>query len=189
MNHIDVSSVLRQTVACDLYSNLVTRSTGAAVRGQIERLLGDFADDGGRALAVIDFSHVSMIDFSCADEVVAKLLMRYAAADAPTDAYFLFRGVTEDHCDAIEAVLERHDLALAVEEQGHVRIMGTVTDDERQAWDATYDLGTANASDVAAAMGTDVSRAADALEALRKRRLVMCVDGGARYVAVGNTVG
>ena len=39
MNHIDISSVLRQTLACDLYSNLVTRRTGAAVRGQIEQLL------------------------------------------------------------------------------------------------------------------------------------------------------
>ena len=64
MNHIDISSVLRQTLACDLYSNLVTRSTGAAVRGQIEQLL---SEAGERALTVIDFSQVSMIDFSCAD--------------------------------------------------------------------------------------------------------------------------
>ena len=41
MNHIDISSVLRQTLACDLYSNLVTRPTGAAVRGQIELLLSE----------------------------------------------------------------------------------------------------------------------------------------------------
>src|SRR3954454_9174874 len=107
LNHIDLSSVLRQTLACDLYSNLVTRPTGAAVRGQIEQMLS-VADS--RALTVIDFSHVSMIDFSCADEVVAKLLIRYSAEDAPRDAYFLFRGVTEDHTDAIEAVLERHHL-------------------------------------------------------------------------------
>ena len=44
MNHIDISSVLRQTLACDLYSNLVTRSTGAAVRDQIELLLGESHD-------------------------------------------------------------------------------------------------------------------------------------------------
>ena len=94
MNHIDISSVLRQTLACDLYSNLVTRSTGAAVRGQIEQLL---MDAGERALTVIDFSQVSMIDLSCADEVVAKLLMRYADDTRPQDAYFLFRGVTEHH--------------------------------------------------------------------------------------------
>ena len=72
MNHIDLSSVLRQTLACDLYSNLVTRPTGAAVRGQIEA--DARATPVARALTVIDFSHVSMIDFSCADEVVAKLL-------------------------------------------------------------------------------------------------------------------
>ena len=76
MHHIDLSSVLRQTLACDLYSNLVTRPTGAAVRTQIELLLGD-PDATTRALTIIDFSQVSMIDFSCADEVVAKLLMRY----------------------------------------------------------------------------------------------------------------
>ena len=75
MNHIDISSVLRQTLECDLYSNLVTRPTGAAVRGQIELLLGETA---GRGLTIIDFSQVSMIDFSCADEVIAKLLIRYA---------------------------------------------------------------------------------------------------------------
>ena len=32
MMHIDLSSVLRQTLSCELYSNLVTRPTGAAVR-------------------------------------------------------------------------------------------------------------------------------------------------------------
>ena len=31
MMHIDVSSVLRQTLSCELYSNLVTRPTGAIV--------------------------------------------------------------------------------------------------------------------------------------------------------------
>src|SRR6476646_8057894 len=92
MNHIDLSSVLRQTVACDLSANLVTRPTGAAVRHQIERLLDDASD---RTLTVIDFSQVSMIDFSCADEVVAKLLIRYSSDTAPRDAYFLFRGVTD----------------------------------------------------------------------------------------------
>ena len=183
MNHIDVSHVLRQTLACDLYSNLVTRSTGAAVRGQIEELLSAVSD---RALTVIDFSQVSMIDFSCADEVVAKLLMRYTSSDSPSDAYFIFRGVTEDHCDAIEAVLERHDLALAVQDGGEVRIMGVLTEDERLAWDATYDLGNAGADDVAVRMGMEIDRAERALDGLCRRRLIMRLDD--RYVIVGGTV-
>src|ERR1700742_3821572 len=39
LSPFDLSRVLRQTLACDLYSNPVPRSTGAAVRGQIEQLL------------------------------------------------------------------------------------------------------------------------------------------------------
>ena len=181
MNHIDLSSVLRQTLACDLYSNLVTRPTGAAVRGQIEQML---SLSGERALTVIDFSQVSMIDFSCADEVVAKLLMRYASDDPPQDAYFLFRGVTEDHSDAIEAVLERHDLVAAMEHDDGVKLLGTLPAEERSAWNAAYALGQASAGDVAVKMGCDVAAAEHALDALCRRRVVMRVD--AEYVVVGN---
>src|SRR5215208_4059847 len=118
INHIDVSMVLRGTV-CDLYSNLVTRSTGAAVRGEIEAQLAELR---GRSVNVIDFSHVTLLDFSCADEIVAKLLLRFgvgagedttrtaetpcAVADdwngtpapaGPREAYFVFRGVSDVH--------------------------------------------------------------------------------------------
>jgi hypothetical protein len=118
-NHIDLGTVLRQTLAANLYSNLVTRPTGAAVRIQIEKLL-DSTRSEERALAVIDFSHVSMIDFSCADEVIAKLLMR---GGEEREAYFVFRGMTDDHWHAVEAVLERHGLALVVESDAGVELV------------------------------------------------------------------
>ena len=184
MNHIDISSVLRQTLECDLYSNLVTRPTGAAVRGQIELLLGETAE---RGLTVIDFSQVSMIDFSCADEVIAKLLIRYCDESRPHDAYFLFRGVTEHHWDAIEAVLERHGLALAIEQDDRVQLMGVLSDVERRAWDATYRLGKVDANDVAAEIDTSVGVAQETLDTLAQRRLLMCADG--EYVAIGRNNG
>ena len=184
MNHIDISSVLHQTLACDLYSNLVTRPTGAAVRGQIELLLNEAAE---RGLTVIDFSQVSMIDFSCADEVVAKLLIRYADESRPRDAYFLFRGVGEHHWDAIEAVLERHGLALAIEHDDGVQLMGVLSDVERRAWDTTYRLGKVDAADVAGEIDVSVVVAQATLDALAQRRLVMCVDG--EYVAIGRNNG
>src|SRR5256885_6609338 len=129
MHHIDLSSVLRQTVACDVYSNLVTRPTGAAVRDQIERLL-DEAND--RTLTVIDFSQVSMIDFSCADEVIAKLLLRYEADNPPREAYFLFRGVTYEHWEAIEAGLVRRGLALVLEQADCRHVVGTLRSEGRR---------------------------------------------------------
>jgi len=184
MMHIDLSSVLRQTVSCELYSNLVTRPTGAAVRAQIEALLADARE---RSLTVIDFSHVGMIDFSCADEVVAKLLLQTTSSGGERgerEAYFLFRGVTDDHWDAIETVLERHRLALVLEtDDGAARIVGTVADGERAAWEKVYELGRTAPADLATALGAEESDAVEVLNTLHRRRLVMRTEEG--YIAVG----
>jgi hypothetical protein len=186
MMHIDVSSVLRQTVSCELYSNLVTRPTGAAVRAQIEALL---ADSRELSLTVIDFSHVGMIDFSCADEVVAKLLLRSVSTErGGREAYFLFRGVTDHHWDAIEQVLERHRLALVLEtDDGAARIMGAVEDDERDAWQKVYELGRTAPAELASVLGGDETGARTVLDELHRRRLVMRTEEG--YVAVGGLGG
>jgi len=180
MNHIDLSSVLRQTVSCDLYSNLVTRPTGAAVRNQIERLLDDTSD---RTLTVIDFSQVSMIDFSCADEVIAKLLLRHEAADSPREAYFLFRGVTEEHWEAIEAVLERRGLALILEQADGIHVVGSLSDEERRAWESLQQLGRATPNELGERLDLPPSDVQRGLDSLRRRRLVMRV--GEDYVVVG----
>ena len=184
MMHIDLSSVLRQTVSCELYSNLVTRPTGAAVRAQIEALLADARE---RSLTVIDFSHVGMIDFSCADEVVAKLLLQTTSSGGERgerEAYFLFRGVTDDHWDAIETVLERHRLALVLEtDDGAARIVGIVGDGERAAWEKVYELGRTAPADLATALGAEESDAVEVLNTLHRRRLVMRTEEG--YIAVG----
>ena len=181
MMHIDVSSVLRQTLSCELYSNLVTRPTGAAVRTQIEALLADSLE---RSLTVIDFSHVGMIDFSCADEVIAKLLLRYVSVErSDREAYFLFRGVTDDHWDAIEHVLERHGLALVMETDDGARVVGIVNDGERVAWEKVYELGRTQPAELANALGSGADDAARVLDGLHRRRLLMRVDDG--YVCVG----
>jgi hypothetical protein len=179
-NHIDLSTVLRQTVSCELYSNLVTRPTGAAVRTEIERLVAEMRE---RSLTIIDFSHVSMIDFSCADEVVAKLLLRYCADRPPRDAYFLFRGLSDHHWDAIEAVLERHGLALAIEQEDGVHVVGVLPDDERRAWETLDRVGQAVPSTLADLLDRAPDDVERSLAELWRRRLVMKVDDG--WVAVG----
>jgi hypothetical protein len=179
MRHIDLSAVLRDTVSCDLYSNLVTRPTGAAVRAQIEALLSE----SDRALAVIDFTHVRMIDFSCADEVVAKLLLGYCDDVSPREAYFIFRGLSDAHWDAIEVVLEQRGLALLVEDANGLEVRGALAAEERRAWDGVRRRGLAAPADIADDIGADDAEAERLLEALRRRRLVMPVDGG--YALVG----
>jgi hypothetical protein len=182
ITHIDLSSVLRRTV-CELYSNLVTRPTGAAVRGEIEQQL---ADARGRTLTVIDFANVGLLDFSCADEVVAKLLLRFATHEAPSEAYFVFRGLSDSHLDAIESVLERHRLALVVQfPGGGADIVGALSDSEREAWRALYERGRIQAADLPGALGGPDGDAEAIVAQLWRRRLVMRLDDG--YVAVGAT--
>ena len=170
IHHIDLSSVLRRTV-CDLYSNLVTRPTGAAVRTAIELQLAEL---GGRTLTVIDFSNVNLLDYSCADEVVAKLLLPYCAEEPPRDAYFVFRGVSEFHLDALDAVLERHGLALVLQvHDGALQLVGDVSEDERRVWDVLTRLGRADARTVAAQVGDEPGAVRRTLDALHRRRVVM----------------
>jgi hypothetical protein len=182
INHIDVSSMLRKSV-CELYSNLVTRPTGAAVRCGIEQELDRIGD---RALTVIDFSHVGLLDFSCADEIVAKLLLQYVSIDAPRrEVYFLFRGISESHMDAIETVLERHNLALVTQHaDGQSRLIGIVDVDQRRAWEVICQLGAGASTDVADATGLSRDEAERMLDTLWRRRLLIRHDNG--YVAVGS---
>ena len=180
INHIDLSTVLRRTV-CDLYSNLVTRPTGAAVRTAIETQLAEL---GGRTVTVIDFSNVGLLDFSCADEVVAKLLLPYCAERPPRDAYFVFRGMSETHLDALEHVLERHRLALVLQgDAGAPTIVGAISNAERLAWDAVLVLGSASRGEVARATSVAEDDAEELLVSLARRRLVMRIDD--QWVAVG----
>ena len=180
INHIDLSTVLRRTV-CDLYSNLVTRPTGAAVRTAIEMQLAEL---GGRTVTVIDFSNVSLLDFSCADEVVAKLLLPYCDDLPPRDAYFVFRGMSETHLDALEHVLERHQLALVLQhDDGVPTIVGAVSPAERKAWQTVIELGGATCDEVARVIGGAVEEAEAMLTILTRRRLMMKLDD--QWIAVG----
>jgi hypothetical protein len=176
ISHIDVSTVLKRSV-CDLYSNLVTRPTGAAVRIGIEHHLDEIGD---KSLAVLDFSHVGLLDFSCADEIVAKLLMQYVSVDIPRrEVYFVFYGMSESHMDAIEAVLERHNLALVTQlADGAAKLIGDVDGEQRRAWEKVCEMGSALPADFAIATGIPSETAERILETLWRRRLIIRQESG-----------
>jgi len=170
---IDVGTVLRGTV-CDLYSNLVTRPTGAAVRTAIERQVHEV---GEPVVTTIDFSQVSLLDFSCADEIVAKLLLRYADDDGPR-GYLLFSGIQEEHLDPIETVLEHHKLALVSWFEGAAELFGCVDQIGRLHWEAVRDVGPVDPLTVSTMLGTAPTESEEILERLRHRRLLMRWDDG-----------
>jgi hypothetical protein len=182
IRRIDLSAVLRRTV-CDLYSNLVTRPTGSAVRRELEATLEEIE---GPSLTIIDFSYVGLLDFSCADEVIGKLLDRYQRVQHKPETYFMLRGLRDDHLEAIECVLERYDLALLVEDpRGTIHVVGQLEDDVRRVWELLVRHGRLARKEFGKATGTDAASAeevARVLQLLHDRRLVM--RSGDDFIAV-----
>jgi hypothetical protein len=179
---IDVASLVRKTVT-SLYSHLVTRPTGRAVRMAIETQL---SGAGVTSLSLIDLSEVTILDFSCADEVVAKLLQRYLGHDTP-DAFFVFKGVSEPHRDQIQVVLERQALvAVAETEPGRFELLGAAADAEGRAWSTLEQRGLVEASDVEAAFPDSAARSG--LDALVARRVAFRSETSGRYHALSRLV-
>ncbi len=163
---IDVGGLVQRSVT-SLYSHLVTRQTGRAVRMAIETRLAGMSDP---SLSLIDLSEVSVLDFSCADEVVAKLVGQHADAEH-TVAFFVFRGVHEPHRDQIQIVLERQGLAVVAETgEGRFELLGARTPAEDVVWHVVEERGLI-ADEEALHAFRDLGRH-EAFERLVERRLV-----------------
>jgi hypothetical protein len=145
---IRIGHLLRET-ATSPYRHLVTRPTGAAVRNRIEAALSR----SDCLTALLDFSEIELLDFSCAEEIVAKLLLAQAS--------------------------QRPRFAALVTDAEPV-LLGFVSSDARAAFGCVCRLGRACAGDIARALDWPEGRATDALESLTHHRLVR-PEGDLRY--------
>jgi len=163
---IRIDHILREAVTTP-YRDLVTRTTGAAVRSRIERSI----DGAGGATMMLDFSEVGLVDFSCADEVVAKLIMGAGESGA---RYVVLWGLREDHREAIEHVLTHHRLAVLVAgpDDEEPRVLGELDSDLRTLLDLVQDRSAGDATDYAADLCWPLERTAAALHRLALLRLI-----------------
>ena len=117
IQYIDMHAVLQASVS-GVYADLVTRPTGRVVRERIEQAIAGRERTGEVTVARMDFTGVGCIDYSCADEIVAKLLR-----DQP--AVLVLSGITDGHREAIEPVLSGHGLAALIERpDGTLEVLG-----------------------------------------------------------------
>jgi hypothetical protein len=161
---IRIRHLLREAVAAP-YRNLVTRPTGAAVRTRIEETLAR----SDCLTALLDFSEIELVDLSCADEVVAKLLLAGRSA-----YFFVLQGLREDHHEAIDHVLTHYRLAVAAVPPGgkQVRLLGWVPKDAREAFACICDRGPLSAGDLSRTLGWLETRSREALSQLAVNRLI-----------------
>ncbi len=167
--NIDVRSALQDSVNPG-YADLVTRSTGQMVRRLVEQRIASLAEG---TVAVLDFSHIGLIDRSCADEFLAKLVLPLTTEHPAHDGYVVLRGISEDHLEIIEAVLQTHGLALVVQlPTAELRLVGEVDELERRCWELVMRQGAAGADAIAADVGVACEACQELLERLARRRLL-----------------
>ena len=165
-------------------SNLVTRETGRFIREAIEARLE--REPEGTVVAM-DFSHVGIIDFSCADEIISKLLARLQSSEYG-DKYVVLHGLTPTHEENIAVALERKKLAVLVSRaDGSWRLLGSLNPYLNEALQFVMQQREITARDLADDTQVEISLASTKLLNLFKARLVQrsserLPDGGRQFI-------
>ena len=165
-------------------SNLVTRETGRFIREAIEARLE--REPEGTVVAM-DFSHVGIVDFSCADEIISKLVARLQSLEYG-DKYVVLQGLTPTHEENIAVALERKKLAVLVSRtDGSWRLLGSLNPYLNEALQFVMGQKELTARDLADETHVEISLASTKLLNLFKARLVQRTserlpDGGRQFI-------
>jgi len=153
--------------------DLVTRHSGQVIRERIERDIE--TEDNGSVIA-LDFSKIGVVDYSCADEIVAKLVSRLLSGEYG-DKYIVLTGLTENQKENIEVALERKDLAvMAWMRNGSRVLIGNLNNYLQKTLDLVLKKGKITARDLSAAFKLPANTSGTRLLNLHKKRLVRRMD-------------
>lgn len=153
--------------------DLVTRPSGEKIRRRVER---DMEKEPEGAVVALDFSKIGIIDYSCADEIVAKLVSRLLSGEYG-DKYLLLTGLNENQKENIEVALERKDLAVVVEMRDGTRaLIGSLNNYLKETLQFIEKKGEATANEFAQALKLPANTSGTRLLNLHKKRLVKRVE-------------
>jgi len=149
--------------------DLVTRPSGQAIRERIER---DMENESNGTVVALDFSKIGVIDYSCADEIVTKLLSRLLSGEYG-DKYLLLTGLNENQKENIEVALERKDLAIMGElRDGNRIVLGNLNSYLKDTFDFIVKKKKVTSKDLADAKKIEANTSGTRLLNLSKKRLV-----------------
>lgn len=153
--------------------DLVTRPSGEKIRQRIER---DMRKTPDGSVIALDFSKIGIIDYSCADEIVAKLVSRLLSGEYG-DRYILLIGLNENHKENIEVALERKDLSIMAEmRKGGRVVLGNLNNYLKDTLDFIMERERATSKDLSDARKIAANTSGTRLLNLYKKRLVKRVE-------------
>jgi hypothetical protein len=153
--------------------DLVTRQSGQVIRGRIEK---DIENEKSGEIIALDFSKIGIIDYSCADEIIAKLISRLLSGEYG-DYYIILTGLNENQKENIEVALERKELAVLAQMRDGTRVLlGSLNNYLHETLHLIFKKGTITAKELSEAMNLEANTSGTRLLNLRKKRLVKRID-------------
>ncbi|MBW2066331.1 MAG: STAS-like domain-containing protein [Deltaproteobacteria bacterium] len=150
-------------------TDLVTRPSGQVIRDRVER---EIAKERNGSVIALDFSGIGVVDYSCADEIVAKLISRLLGGEYG-DRYIILTGVDENQEENIEVALERKGLAAITERRnGEKTLLGTLNNYLKETLNLVLERGEITAKDLSRTMDLEANTSGTRLLNLYKKRLV-----------------
>ncbi len=150
-------------------SDLVTRRSGQAIRDRIER---DILHEKDGEVIALDFSKIGIIDYSCADEIVAKLISRLSSGEYG-DKYLVLTGLNENQKENIEVALERKGLAaIASMRDGSKVLLGSLHNYLKETLSLVLQKGGITAKELSENLNLEANTSGTRLLNLLKKKLV-----------------
>lgn len=154
-------------------ADLVTRRSGQVIRERIEKEVEK--ENDGEVIA-LDFSKIGVIDYSCADEIVAKLLSRLLSGEYG-NRYIVISGLNDNQKENIEVALERKELAVTAQMiDGERILLGNLNNYLRETLHFVSEKGRITSGDLSENFKLPANTSGTRLLNLHKKRLVRRVD-------------
>jgi hypothetical protein len=150
-------------------SDLVTRPSGHVIRERIER---DLEIEENNTVISLDFSNIGIIDYSCADEIVAKLISRLISFEYG-DKFISLTGLNDNQWENIEVALERKGLAAIGEMRDRRKLLlGKLNNYLKETLDIIIKKDKITAKELSELMKIESNTSGTRLLNLYKKRLV-----------------
>ena len=191
---IDLYKLLKEEIG-NGSPNLVTRETGRVIRERLERELEK------AEVIYLDFSKIGIIDYSCADEIIARLVSRLVGGEYG-ERFIVLTSLNPTQEENIHVALEKKKLALLKQTaikgltpkkgtriakgQG-LEIIGFIANHLREVFDLVNERGRLTAKELSDELNLELNTAATRLLNLYKKYLVTRTEetsseGGRQFV-------
>jgi len=152
------------------------RPKGTKIREFVERAL---KDERRPCVVVLDFCGVGPIDFSWADEVVAKIVSRLWSGEYG-EKFLLLKNLSGSQMENIAVALERKRLAALVTGSEGWQMIGSLNNYLIHTLDQVMRKGQLTLKELSEKEGIGMNTSGTRLLNLYRKRLVMRVEGSGR---------